>query len=231
MPTLPVKTHRPIEKVYVLSDFDGTITIEDAAVALLNRFGPKDWYDYVRLWERRDMSLRESLKQMYERIVATREEVADFIKKEIQVRKGFPEFVEWCGQNGIRFTIVSEGLDFVIEKTLEKYKVKAEVRTNRMVFKGNKVTIEFPETPPLCHHDDGEICGTCKYSHVKHLQDEGWFVVYLGDGKTDVRPGLIADVVFGRRSLARTFTEQGRYFFPFENFVSIKERLGHIFKK
>jgi 2-hydroxy-3-keto-5-methylthiopentenyl-1-phosphate phosphatase len=222
------KKKNSMDKVYVLSDFDGTITVEDAAVALLNEYCPMDWYEYVRKWERRDMTLRESLKEMYEHIVATKGQVEDFVGRNVLVRKGFPEFVRWCGKNGLGFTVVSEGLDVVINKVFEKFDVDAEVLTNRMLFKGNKVTIEFPETPPLCHHDDGEICGTCKSSHVKRLQDEGWTVVYIGDGKTDVRPGSIADVVFGRRSLARTFTERGRYFFPFENFVAIRERLGNI---
>lgn len=219
---------KSVEKVFVLSDFDGTITVEDAAVALMNEFCHEDWYQYVRKWERKDMTLRQSLKQMYERIQATRGEVEDFVQRNIMVRKGFPEFVLWCGKNRIGFTVVSEGLDVVIAKTLEKYNVKADVMTNRMLFEGRKVKIEFPETPPLCHHEDGEICGTCKYTHVKELQDEGYFVVYIGDGKTDARPGKIADAVFGRRSLARKFKEEGRYFFPFENFVTIRERLDHI---
>jgi len=225
---LPPKKCKPMDKVYVLSDFDGTITVEDAAVALLNEYCSVDWYKYVRLWERHDMSLRQSLKQMYEHIVVTKPQVEDFVQKNVRVRKGFPEFIDWCGKNHIPFTIVSEGLDVVIKATLAKYQVKTEVRTNRMLFNGNKVTIEFPETPPLCHHDDNEICGTCKSSHVKNLQDEGWTVVYIGDGKTDVRPGKMADIVFGRRALARTLTEQCHYFFPFENFVTIKERLGTI---
>lgn len=217
-----------IDRVHVLSDFDGTVTVEDAAVALLNEFCHEDWYKYVRAWERRDMTLRESLKRMYERIEATKGEVEGFVDRNIMVRKGFPEFVQWCRRSGIGFTIVSEGLDVVIARTLAKYGVEAEVRTNTMLFEGRKVTIEFPETPPLCHHEDGEVCGTCKFSHVKMLQDEGVFVVYIGDGKTDVRPGTIADVTFGRRSLARTFKERGRYFFPFENFVTVRERLEKI---
>jgi 2-hydroxy-3-keto-5-methylthiopentenyl-1-phosphate phosphatase len=228
MKTVPPKKCKPIEKVYVLSDFDGTITVEDAAVALMNEFCHEDWYKYVKMWERHDMTLRESLKQMYEHIDATKSQVEDFVQKNIMVRKGFPEFIDWCRKNHIPFTIVSEGLDVVINATLAKYNVKTEVRTNRMLFKDNKVTIEFPETPPLCHHEDGEICGTCKATHVKNIQDDGWTVVYIGDGKTDVRPGKIADITFGRRALARTLTEQCHYFFPFENFLTIRERLSNI---
>jgi len=186
----------------------------------MNEFCHEDWYKYVRMWERRDMSLRESLKQMYQKIIATRTQVEDFVQQNILVRKGFPEFIQWCGKNHIPFTIVSEGLDVVINATLAKYKVKTQVRTNRMLFKGNKVTIEFPETPPLCHHEDGEICGTCKATHVKELQDQGWTVVYIGDGKTDVRPGKLADITFGRRALARTLTEHNHCFFPFDNFLT-----------
>jgi 2-hydroxy-3-keto-5-methylthiopentenyl-1-phosphate phosphatase len=82
--------------------------------------------------------------------------------------------------------------------------------------------VEFPETPPLCQHDDGDICGTCKVHHVQKAREEGRYVIYIGDGTTDVRPALEADLVFARRALSKGLAAQGKDFVMFKDFHEVK---------
>jgi 2-hydroxy-3-keto-5-methylthiopentenyl-1-phosphate phosphatase len=108
--------------------------------------------------------------------------------------------------------------------------VDAEVITNRAVFGDPFMSVEFPETPPICAHDDGDICGTCKVEHVRRSKARGKFVIYIGDGATDVRPALESDMVFARRALAERMPATNKEFVPFETFDEIRERLEELLR-
>jgi 2-hydroxy-3-keto-5-methylthiopentenyl-1-phosphate phosphatase len=211
--------------IIVLSDFDGTITEEDVMVGLLDNFCDQDWYEFVRKWERKEVTLREALRVMYGMIKATKEDVDGFVDTKVVVRKGFSDFVHWCQGNGIEFRVVSEGMDYVIHRTLGNVGVEAPVTTNHLVFDGPGIKVTFPETPPLCDHEDKDICGTCKVTHVRRAGTGGKVVVYIGDGSTDARPAREADIVFARRLLAERLAATGTDFHPFSDFHEIRAPL------
>lgn len=213
------------ERIQVQTDFDGTVTEKDVMIGLNEHFSDESWNDIVGRWERREVTTREALLEMYSMIRATPEVVRDFVHTWVRIREGFPEFMQWCRKMGIEVVIVSEGLDFVIEETLAMIGVEATVITNRAVFGDPFMSVEFPETPPICEHDDGDICGTCKVAHVTRARAAGKYVIYIGDGTTDVRPAREADLVFARRALAERLPRFRDDMVRFEDFHTIT---GHL---
>jgi 2-hydroxy-3-keto-5-methylthiopentenyl-1-phosphate phosphatase len=210
------------EDILIQCDFDGTITMEDVMVGLNKRFSDVSWSDLIAQWERKEITTREALVKMYGMIRASREDVHRFIHEDVVVRPGFASFLDWCRSKGIDFVIVSEGLDHVIEETLAMIGVEAKVITNHAIFGPEYLAVEFPETPPLCKHDDGDICGTCKVHHVQEAKGLGKYVIYIGDGTTDVRPALEADMVFARRALLKGMDALGRNFTEFKDFDDVR---------
>jgi 2-hydroxy-3-keto-5-methylthiopentenyl-1-phosphate phosphatase len=70
---------------------------------------------------------------------------------------------------------------------------------------------------------DCEECGNCKAGLVKALQKDGNYVVFIGNGRTDVCPARGANMVFARDMLARTLEEEGKPFILFEDFHDVME--------
>jgi len=210
------------EDIHIQCDFDGTITMEDLMVGLNNRFSEESWNEIVAKWERKEVTTRDALVHMYSMIKATRKDVHSYIHEVVEIRPGFTAFIEWCQQKGITFVIVSEGMDHIIQETLSLMGVVAKVISNHAIFGKEFMAVEFPETPPLCEHDDGDICGTCKVHHVMQAKEKGRYVIYIGDGTTDVRPALESDMVFARRVLSKGLAALGRDFIEFKDFNEVR---------
>jgi len=71
-----------------------------------------------------------------------------------------------------------------------------------------------------------DVCDeACKRRTVARLAG-GLQAVYIGDGFSDACAAEAADLVFARRRLAAHFVERSLKFEPFDDFVSIVERLS-----
>ena len=68
-----------------------------------------------------------------------------------------------------------------------------------------------------------EDCGNCKAGLVKALRADGNYVVFIGNGRTDICPAQEANLVFARDLLARRLEEDGKPFVLFEDFHDIME--------
>lgn len=64
-------------------------------------------------------------------------------------------------------------------------------------------------------------CGCCKAGVVKRMKDQGWNIIYVGDGSSDYYGSSYADWVFARSSLARYLKEEGTDYYPFQSFHDV----------
>jgi len=87
----------------------------------------------------------------------------------------FKPLVKFCQQHGIKMTIVSDGLDFYIQKILKNHGLEGflEVRANHLVFLDrDQIQPEFPYFVDGCG-----LCGNCKGFHVRAARKQGHEVV------------------------------------------------------
>ena len=69
----------------VLSDFDGTITVEDVAEVLLARFATGEWEEIERLNRAGVLGTRETMARQFAIVHATREELSDCFRREARM--------------------------------------------------------------------------------------------------------------------------------------------------
>src|SRR3989449_11378494 len=188
----------------VLSDFDGTITTSDIAEDLLARFAPKEWEEVERLHRARVIGTRETMARQFALVRAGREELVEYARRTATMDKAVPAFVQFCRSRHIPFEIVSEGLDFYLHALIKSWSLDVPVRTNRAVFDGGRVRIEYPFADPTC-----TLCGTCKLDPVFELPPAGPPGVYIRDGGFRPRPPGQAGGGFAQRPPAATWGPRG----------------------
>jgi 2-hydroxy-3-keto-5-methylthiopentenyl-1-phosphate phosphatase len=206
--------------VAVVVDFDGTVTERAVSIMLLERFAPPSWRDLDREYAEGSLSARDTIARQFELIEATDDEIQQFVRDHAQLRQGFTEFVSHIRGMGYPLAITSEGLDLYIQPVLEEHGVDyVNVFSNEANRTDDgKLSVSFP------HEDiDCSECGNCKSGLVKALQEDGNYVVFIGNGRTDLCPAREANMVFARDLLARKLEEEGRPFILFEDFNDIME--------
>lgn len=204
----------------VLTDFDGTITLDDVAEAILEAFAPGDWWGIERLHRDRKIGTREAMARQFALVQAGKRDLLDFVDGHARLDETFREFLAFCASRTLTVEIVSEGLDFYVDHLLAKWRLDVPSRTNRATFHGNRVDIDHPWADPTC-----TLCGTCKLLRVFQLRADGHRVAYVGDGTSDLCPALEADLVFAKGALATLCHDEDIPFIPFRDFSEVQREL------
>lgn len=206
--------------VAVVVDFDGTVTERAVSYMLLERFGRPGWRDLDKAYAAGELNAREVIARQFSMVDATDQEVADFARQHVQLREGFTEFVSHLRGLGYPVAIASEGLDIYIDPVLEENGVEYVNVFYNEATRGadGRLVPRYPHPDMEC-----EECGNCKSGLVKALQADGNYVVFIGNGRTDLCPARYANIVFARDGLARNLQEEGRPYILFEDFHDILE--------
>lgn len=204
--------------VWVLCDFDGTISVRDVEVALLNRFATPGWREREKAIIAAGYKSARYLPAIFAGWSASREEMLQFIEKEAALDPHFPRFVSYCRQAGYHLEIVSDGLNLYIEYLLGKNRLDDIPFTcNYIQFHSEGVTLHFPNRSDFCGK-----CGNCKKQRVLAArQANARCVVYIGDGISDECPAEVSDIVFAKGSLWAYCQKQGLPAIPFQNFADV----------
>ncbi len=206
--------------VAVVVDFDGTVTEKAVSYMLLERYGRPGWRELDKQYAAGQLTARQVIARQFSMIDATDREIGEFARHNVQLRPGFQEFVSHLRGLGYPVAITSEGLDIYINPVLEEHGVEYVnlfYNEARRDAKGRLVP-HYPQPDMDC-----EECGNCKAGLVKALQKDGNYVVFIGNGRTDVCPARGANMVFARDMLARTLEEEGKPFILFEDFHDVME--------
>ena len=175
----------------IVSDFDGTIVKVDTVEYLLERFSNGDWRKYDDQYARGEISLEECLRLQYGMIKEPEQVLLDAIDDVATFRAGFSELVAFCRKRRISFTIVSAGLDFVIEHLLSRENLESEliVLAPKSKSTPHGIVLDFSGLP---HVDSLNF----KSSFVQSIKTEGARVAYIGDGYSDFEAIKQANVRF-----------------------------------
>ena len=106
-------------KTLVQCDFDGTITEEDMGFLLLDSFASEDWRRLLTEYREGRMSVGHFNTRAFAMVKADKHRLLEALQGNVKVRAGFHELVSCCMGKGLRFVIVSNGLDFYIRAVLK----------------------------------------------------------------------------------------------------------------
>lgn len=156
-------------------------------------------------------------------IKADRQTLVDFVRHEARIRNGFYELLDYCHRQGIRFVIISNGLDFYIDTILKDIgveNIEVFAAQTRFCPGGLKVKYIGPEGDQL----DSDF----KDTYTRLFLKSGYRVIYVGDGISDVRPAHLAHHVFARCDLLAHSQKMNLGYTPFLDFTDVTRTLDHL---
>lgn len=199
----------------IYCDFDGTITKRDTVNTFLKTFASSDWSEYEKLWIAGKISSQENaIKQVALLRSVSPKELEDYIYS-IEIDEYFLEFLDYIKSKNIKFTVLSDGFDYFIQKTFERFNLQdIPFYANHLVYENNKFGIEFPY-----HNKNCDInAGMCKCEKVKEKQ-----FCYIGDGTSDKCIAQKADILFATRRLQEYCEKNLIKHYQFSSFRNIIE--------
>jgi 2-hydroxy-3-keto-5-methylthiopentenyl-1-phosphate phosphatase len=204
----------------VQCDFDDTISVGNVSTAIRTAFGGGGWRAMEEEYLAGKISVEQSNIRQFALVDAQREAIEEFVLTEVVVRDGFREFVEYCRREGVRMTVVSSGLDIYVAPTLKRLGLEGqEFYSARARFAAGGIEVRYvdPAGSPLT--------SGFKESFVRHFKSQGYRVVYIGDGTSDIVPASEADFVIARSTLQRHLRANG---LPSHGFETFGEVLRHV---
>src|SRR5436853_7674351 len=100
----------------VFLDWDGTITLVDTGVHLLDRLAPGKWRDVEAEYKAGVIGSRECLSRQWD-LLPKDEHVLRAVAGEVPLDDGFPALVDALRHEGAEVTVVSDGYGFYAEDT------------------------------------------------------------------------------------------------------------------
>ncbi len=191
---MPARAALDLARTTVFLDFDGTITLHDVGQHLLARHAPRDWLQLHDDYDAGTIGSRECLVGQWE-LVAADEAALRATAAEVPVDPGFAPLAAALRDAGAEVTVVSDGFGFYAEDVCRRAGVP--VLTNRVNWASGD--LEFPHEDRCC---PCATCGVCKQAPIKDAHHAGHTTVLVGDGTSDRKAALLADVVFAKATLA-----------------------------
>lgn len=212
-------------KTIVQCDFDSTIAVEDVSFLLLDAFADGDWRQILQQYKERRIPVGVFNEKSFAMVKADKQTLLDFIlvRNKVAIRAGFNELLTCCAERGIRFVIVSNGLDFYIEAILKDMGVgNIEVHAAQTQFtpQGLKVKYIGP--------DGSELEDNFKKAYTELFLSQGYRVVYVGDGASDYSPASQAHHIFARDDLLAGCKAKNLNCTPFDDLNDVVRRLEFL---
>jgi HAD superfamily phosphoserine phosphatase-like hydrolase len=179
----------------VFLDFDGTLTVADTGVHLLEALaGDDSWREVDELYVAGAIGSRECLVREW-KLLPHDKETLQRVAREVPLDPDAEGFIADLRRRGAEVVVVSDGFGFYAEETGERLGVP--VITNAVDWE--RGTLGFPNLDRCC---PCASCGTCKQAPIKDAQRRGRRVIFVGDGASDRKAALLADVLFAKGALA-----------------------------
>jgi 2,3-diketo-5-methylthio-1-phosphopentane phosphatase len=211
-----------MKPVAILCDFDGTVAQEDVGNLLFRTFAEDGLpAEIVCEWKSGRISSRECLEREAE-IARVDARGLDRFARARRLDPYFKDFHDFATKRGMQVAIMSDGLDFYIERMLFRHGLgHVEFFSNHLEIHGDRLSVQFPHYNKL----DCTDCGCCKTSHLMRYRDQGYYIVYVGDGLSDRCPCEAADLVFAKGDLRRHCEANHIDFVPFDNFRDVEREV------
>lgn len=203
-------------KHIVFCDLDGTVTEEESFVRVLKTFSPGLSSVLIPRMLSRTLSLREGVGAILESIESRHYPEMLASVRNTPLRAGFREFVDFLGERGIPVVVVTAGVEAFARTILGGLAARMyglyglELDTGSQYLK-------------VGHKWESETELVSKPAVIRHVLEKTGeaITIAIGDSVTDLEMALACSVVFARDRLPGYLLEEGKSFFPFEDFFDV----------
>lgn len=211
---MPAPTNR--RKTLIQCDFDGTITEEDISFFLLDTFANGDWRQLLEEYREGNISVGHLNREAFAMVKADRQSLLESMRGNVKIRDGFHELVSYCRREGLRFVIVSNGLDFYIDRILRdlgQQHIEVFAAQTQFLPEGLHVQYIGPDGNML---DEG-----FKEAYVNSFLRSDYRIVYAGNGASDFTPAKQCHHIFATGELLAICKEKNIEYFAFNDLNEI----------
>ncbi len=208
----------------VLVDFDDTASEQNVAGLLLERFGDPSWQEVRDRFRAGELTLKEYQEIAFRNILADRAVMQNYVKEHANLRPYFHEVWSYCAVHRLPMAIVSQGLDFYIQALLDKEDLtQVPVYCVNTKFTPQGITYQYHYALPGKERE-----GNSKGLVVDTYKERGYYIIYAGDGISDLEAAPKADLLFAHRTLAEECRRQEIPYRPFKDFQAVLLALREI---
>jgi 2-hydroxy-3-keto-5-methylthiopentenyl-1-phosphate phosphatase len=189
----------------VLSDFDGTVTLNDTFENVLANFAQGDWRALDEQYVKGEIKLEECVRRQGAMVTVSRSQILDHLDQVIEFRPNFDKLIEFSETNHCPLVIVSAGLDFVIKHFLNMKNWESQVQLYAAKARCTHTGIKFDWVKPR-----SKKSVNFKDDMVRYYKQKAGTVAYIGDGRWDLHALRNADhrFVIKNSKLAELCREQ-----------------------
>jgi 2,3-diketo-5-methylthio-1-phosphopentane phosphatase len=217
---LAVDVHLDLTLTAVFVDFDGTVSEDDTGVHLLERLAAPGWREVGDAYKRGEIGSRECLLDEWD-LLPKDEQLLRSVTREVPIDPGAAPLLDALRAAGAEVTMVSDGFGIRADEVASELGVRllsnaADWSTGRL---------EFPHEDRCCACSS---CGTCKQAPIKDARHRGLTTVLIGDGVSDRKAALLADVVFAKGPLATWCEHNGVPCRRFDRLADVQVAFGFV---
>ncbi len=210
-------------KLMIQSDFDGTLTEGDMALITLDYFTDKKWRYLYDDYCNGKLGLDEFNSKAFGYVTASEQEFKNYSYEQMVIKPGCKELIETCRRKGIRFHIVSNGIVTYIDAFIEKLGIgEIEYAAAKALYdpSGMKSWYENP---------DGErVLNGFKDSYTQRFKEQGYKIIYLGDGTSDFNASRMCDKVFACDDLEQVYIKNNLPYTKMAGLETVTEYINSI---
>jgi len=206
-----------LARASVFLDFDGTITTVDADVYLLDRLAPPEWRAIDEEFRRGEIGSRVCLLDTWDLLTPNKDEMRA-VYREVPIDPDTGVLIDALRSAGAEVLVVSDGFGVYAREVCADLGVP--VLTNDIDWANSR--LEFPHEDRCCACSS---CGVCKQAPIKDARYAGRTTVLVGDGASDYKAALLADVVFAKNTLAAWCARNGIDFVPYSTMRDVLDAL------
>ena len=207
--------------MHVYSDFDGTITQEDATDFVLSRLAAPEWESIEEEWKAGAIGSAECMRRQIALIGASKAEL-DATLDQVRIDEGFEDFARFCDRNEIQISIISDGVDYFIRRIMSRINLgHLPVIANRLVIGEQGYRLESPFAAADC----GSAAGVCKCRVVSKAAEPR---IYVGDGRSDFCVSNKPEIVFAKGALATFCGQNATPYIGYDDFADVTFSLQRL---
>ena len=211
-------------------DFDGTITTVDVGDTMFETFGGTACLRSIEEYRNEKISAVECFRQECLACGSVNKEHLDAFLDNQPIDISFAGFVEFCKARDIECTVLSDGMDYYIDRILRHHNLPAvSYYSNHLDLEpvnGSETVLfqpSFPHTDETC-----DRCACCKRNYIlTHAADDD-IIVYVGEGYSDRCPARYADIVFAKDELLNYCRAENISYFEYASFGDVTDRLAKM---
>jgi 2-hydroxy-3-keto-5-methylthiopentenyl-1-phosphate phosphatase len=216
--------HSASTRTLIQCDFDGTLTEEDVSFLILDNFADGDWRSILEQYKNNQISVGRFNKLAFRMVKEDKPTLIRFVSERAELRPGLNHLLNYCNSRNFRFTIVSNGMVFYIKTLLQNAGINDDIEIYAAQAEFSSNGIEARYIGP----DGNEIQNGFKEAYVKQFLNEGWRVISIGNGASDIPAAKLAHYTFATEPMLSLCRETGLDCLPFENLDDIIKGLETI---